>query len=90
MPLDPTNANGVVADPAQVIGRIPVVSILQGQLITTNMLASSAEGGQFSILGPDESITPGLASTGGRSRSRSPTTRRSAACSSPVSRSMSS
>ena len=57
VPLDPTNANGVIADPAQVIGRLPAVSILQGQLITTNMLASSDEGGQFSILGPDEAVT---------------------------------
>jgi Flp pilus assembly protein CpaB len=58
VPLDPTNANGVISDPAEVVGRIPAVSILQGQLITTNMLASSDEGGQFSILGPDESVTP--------------------------------
>jgi Flp pilus assembly protein CpaB len=58
VPLDPTNANGIVTDPALVIGRIPAVSILQGQLITTNMLSSSAEGGRFSILGPDESFTP--------------------------------
>jgi Flp pilus assembly protein CpaB len=58
VPLDPTNANGVVTDPSQVIGRVPAVSILQGQLITTNMLASSAEGERFSILGPDESFTP--------------------------------
>ena len=52
VPLDATNANGVVTDPKQVIGRIPAVTILQGQLVTTNMLASSSEGGQFSILGP--------------------------------------
>lgn len=58
VPLDPTNANGVVADVAEVVGRIPAVSILQGQLITTNMLASSDEGGQFSILGPDETVAP--------------------------------
>jgi Flp pilus assembly protein CpaB len=58
VPIDPTNANGVVSDPAQAVGRIPAVSILQGQLITTNMLASTTEGGEFSILGPDESVTP--------------------------------
>ena len=58
VPLDPSNASGVIADPADVIGRIPAVSILQGQLVTTNMLASSDEGGQFSILGPDESVSP--------------------------------
>jgi Flp pilus assembly protein CpaB len=58
VPLDPTNANGVIADVSQVVGRIPAVSILQGQLITTNMLASSDEGGEFSILGPDETVSP--------------------------------
>jgi len=58
VPLDPTNASGVIADPTLVIGRVPAVSILQGQLITTNMLASSDEGGQFSILGPDETVSP--------------------------------
>jgi Flp pilus assembly protein CpaB len=58
VPLDPTNANGVIASVEDVVGRIPAVSILQGQLITTNMLASSDEGGQFSILGPDETVGP--------------------------------
>jgi Flp pilus assembly protein CpaB len=58
VPIDPTNANGIISDPNEVVGRIPAVSILQGQLITTNMLASSDEGGQFTILGPDESVTP--------------------------------
>jgi len=58
VPLDPTNASGVVSDPTQVVGRIPAVSILQGQLVTTNMLASSDEGGQFSVLGPDETVGP--------------------------------
>lgn len=58
VPLDPLNASGVIADPAQVIGRIPAVSILQGQLITSNMLASSDEGEQFSVLGPDETVAP--------------------------------
>jgi Flp pilus assembly protein CpaB len=58
VPLDDTNAAGVATDVQQVIGRIPAVTILQGQLVTTNMLASSSEGGQFSILGPDESVGP--------------------------------
>ncbi len=58
VPIDPSNASGVIADPAAVIGRIPAVSILQGQLITTNMLASTDEGGRFSILGPDETVGP--------------------------------
>ena len=58
VPLDDTNAAGIATDVQQVIGRIPVVTVLQGQLVTTNMLASSSEGGQFSILGPDESVGP--------------------------------
>jgi Flp pilus assembly protein CpaB len=58
VPVDPTNANGVVDDPAKVIGRVPAVTILEGQPVTTNLLASSTEGGQFSILGPDETIAP--------------------------------
>jgi Flp pilus assembly protein CpaB len=58
VPIDPSNANGVIADKAQVVGRITAVSVLQGQLVTTNMLASSAEGGQFSVLGPDETVAP--------------------------------
>jgi Flp pilus assembly protein CpaB len=58
IPIDPTNASGIFTDPAAVIGRIPAVSVLQGQLITSNMLASSNEGGEFSILGPDESFGP--------------------------------
>jgi Flp pilus assembly protein CpaB len=58
VPLDPTNAAGVAKDVTAVVGRIPAVTILQGQLVTTNMLASSTEGAEFSILTPDETIAP--------------------------------
>lgn len=58
VPIDPTNAQGIVSTPDKVIGRIPAVTILEGQLVTTNLLASSTEGGQFSILGPNETIGP--------------------------------
>ncbi|MDQ2965244.1 MAG: Flp pilus assembly protein CpaB [Chloroflexota bacterium] len=58
IPLDDTNVNGVLTEVSQVIGRIPAVSILQGQMVTSNMLASSAENSQFSILGPGESVSP--------------------------------
>lgn len=57
VPIDPTNASGIVADPNLVVGRLPVVTILEGQLVSTNLLASSDEGGQFSILGPEEAVT---------------------------------
>jgi Flp pilus assembly protein CpaB len=58
VPLDPTNANGIISDPSKVIGRVPAVTILEGQPVTTNLLASSTEGGQFSILGPNETVGP--------------------------------
>jgi Flp pilus assembly protein CpaB len=58
VPLDPTNANGVITDPVEVVGRLPAVTILQGQLVTQNMLASAQAGDEFSILGPGESISP--------------------------------
>lgn len=58
VPIDETNAQGIVSTPDKVIGRVPSVTILQGQLVTTNLLASSAEGGQFSVLGPDETVAP--------------------------------
>jgi len=58
VPIDPTNAEGIVSTTDKVIGRVPAVTILQGQLITTNLLASTATGGQFSILGPADTISP--------------------------------
>jgi Flp pilus assembly protein CpaB len=58
VPIDDSNAQGVVDAIDRVIGRVPAVTILQGQLVTTNLLASSDSGGQFSILGPTETISP--------------------------------
>ncbi len=58
VPIDETNANGVIADPNLVVGRIAAVTILEGQLVTSNLLASTTEGGGFSILGPDETVAP--------------------------------
>ena len=59
VPLDPTNENGLISSPENVVGRVLAVSVLEGQLVTTNLLASTKEGGQFSILGPDEEQTFG-------------------------------
>lgn len=58
VPLDPANATGLATDLDAVVGRVPAVTILQGQILTTNMLASSTEGGRFSILRPEETIAP--------------------------------
>lgn len=57
VPADPSTAAAIV-DPNEVIGRIAAVDILQNQVITRNLLASAAAGGQFSILGPTETIAP--------------------------------
>ncbi len=56
IPLDDTNAQGIASTPDKVIGRVPAVAILQGQMVLTNLLASSTEGGQFSVLGPADVI----------------------------------
>ena len=58
VPLDPSNANGTATDTKLIVGRITAVTILAGQLVTTNMLASSEGGAEFSILGPDETVSP--------------------------------
>jgi Flp pilus assembly protein CpaB len=58
VPADETNLNGVATDVSQVVGRLPAVTILEGQLVATNMLASVSEGGRFSILLPEETISP--------------------------------
>ncbi len=58
VPIDPTNAQGIVSDPAKLIGRVLAVTVLQDQLVTTNLLASASEGTTFSILGPEETVAP--------------------------------
>jgi Flp pilus assembly protein CpaB len=59
VPLDPTNSEAIIVkQPDQVIGRVLAVSVLQDQMITMNMLASTATGGQFSILEPGETVAP--------------------------------
>ena len=58
IPLDGTNAEGVVTDPGAVVGRILAVDVKPGQLVTTNLLASTTAGAQFSILRPDETVAP--------------------------------
>jgi Flp pilus assembly protein CpaB len=55
--LEDANLVGVVAETSHVVGRVPAVAILKGQIVTTNMLASTTAAG-YSILGPEESIGP--------------------------------
>ncbi len=56
VPIDKTNEQGTIETKDEVIGRILAVSVLEGQLVTTNLLASTAKGGQFSILEPGEIV----------------------------------
>lgn len=58
IPLDGTNAEGIVSDPAQVVGRVLAVDLRAGQLVTTNLMASTTAGAAFSILRPDETVAP--------------------------------
>jgi Flp pilus assembly protein CpaB len=57
IPLDGTNAN-VVSDPKMLVGRIVAIDIPQGQLLTTNLLASGTAGLNFAILKPEETVAP--------------------------------
>ena len=56
--IDQTNEQGAVATVDKVIGRVAAVTILQGQLVTTNLLTSTSSGTTFSILGPTETVAP--------------------------------
>jgi Flp pilus assembly protein CpaB len=57
VPQDVTNAAAFTTI-AEVVGRISGVTVPTGQLVTKNLLASSAVGGQFSILKPEETVGP--------------------------------
>jgi Flp pilus assembly protein CpaB len=58
VPVDQTNAIGVFTTVDKVIGRVSAVTILQGQLVTTNLLTSTSAGAAFSILEPTETVAP--------------------------------
>lgn len=57
VPDDPSLASAITA-PEDAIGRITGVAILFQQPVSANLFASASAGGQFSILGPDETIAP--------------------------------
>jgi Flp pilus assembly protein CpaB len=58
VPLDATNGKGVVTKPDELVGRVLAVTVFKDQLVTTNLIASAAGGGGFSILGPNETVGP--------------------------------
>jgi Flp pilus assembly protein CpaB len=57
VPVDPSLASAMT-DPGLVIGRISGIEIAFEEPITPNLLGSASAGGQFSILGPSETISP--------------------------------
>jgi Flp pilus assembly protein CpaB len=56
--LDAVNATGVVTKPADLIGAVLAIPVSIGQPIYVNMIASTAGGSGFSILGPNETVGP--------------------------------
>jgi Flp pilus assembly protein CpaB len=59
IPIDDTNAPTIAYTKVEdVVGRVLSVTVLQGQMLTTNMVASTTSGGQFSILEPGETAAP--------------------------------
>jgi Flp pilus assembly protein CpaB len=57
VPDDPSVTTAYTT-PEEVVGRITGAPILFQQPVTPNLLASTTAGGGFSILGPDETISP--------------------------------
>jgi Flp pilus assembly protein CpaB len=58
VPVDQTNEQGTFSDPGLVVGRVLAVSVLPGQMVTSNLMASTSTGGTFTILEPGESVGP--------------------------------
>jgi Flp pilus assembly protein CpaB len=59
IPVDTTNGPTIaITKTEDVVGRILAVTVFQDQMLTTNMLASTSTGGQFSILEPGETVAP--------------------------------
>ena len=65
VPLDETNAQGSRPHRTRSSAASRRSPIMRARWSLTNLLASSAEGGQFSILGPDEVVAPRLARVAG-------------------------
>lgn len=59
IPVDDTNAPTIAFTKTEdVVGRVLAITVLPGQMVTSNMLASTTSGGQFSILAPGETVAP--------------------------------
>jgi Flp pilus assembly protein CpaB len=56
---DPTTQQGIYNDPTSLVNRVPGVTILAGQLVTSNLFTFGSEvSGGLAILGPEEKVTP--------------------------------
>jgi Flp pilus assembly protein CpaB len=58
VPVDGTTSSGVFTEPAEILGLITSVPILSGQPVYANFLAGQAQGTQFAILEPNETVGP--------------------------------
>jgi Flp pilus assembly protein CpaB len=58
LPLDPASQIGIIKDPAQLAGKVLAIPVGVGQPIYSNMIASASGQSGFSILGPDETVSP--------------------------------
>ena len=58
VPVDGTNAQGTFTAVDQLVGRIAGVTILQGQLVTSNLFTFGAGTASVAILDPSESFLP--------------------------------
>ena len=58
VPAGPATDAGVFVDPAKVLGLVPTVTILPGQPIYANLLASQTTHSGFTILEPGETVAP--------------------------------
>lgn len=57
VPDDPSTASAL-SDPSQVLGLVTAVTVYADQPISSNLIATTAAGQAFSILSPDETISP--------------------------------
>jgi Flp pilus assembly protein CpaB len=58
VPLDEATQKGIVTDPAQLAGKVLAISLVPGQPIYSNMIATASGQSGFSILSPEETVAP--------------------------------
>jgi Flp pilus assembly protein CpaB len=58
VPLDDATQVGIVTDPAQLTGKVLAISVVAGQPIYSNMIATATGSSGIVILGPEETIAP--------------------------------